>query len=214
LSAVQAEGEPTQVLDAALLEALRTVLRHPNLDAAFKELVLTLPAETYIAEQLAVVDPQRIHAVREHWRALLAERLHDAWAAAWDRHQVTQGYAPTPAQSGPRALANLALKMLCLHAVRHGDATWPGRAYQRVKDGGNMSDRIHIIGGGLAGLSCGLELLRAGRSVTLLDRGRAGRGARGCNANPRRSARRRARALQRVQLSRRQGQARILGCRA
>jgi glycine oxidase len=40
-----------------------------------------------------------------------------------------------------------------------------------------MSDRIHIIGGGLAGLSCGVELLRAGRSVTLLDRGRAGRGA-------------------------------------
>ena len=29
----------------------------PTLDAAFKELVLTLPAETYIAEQLEVVDP-------------------------------------------------------------------------------------------------------------------------------------------------------------
>jgi signal transduction histidine kinase len=40
-----------------------------------------------------------------------------------------------------------------------------------------MSAPIHILGGGLVGLSCGLELLRAGRSVTLLDRGRAGRGA-------------------------------------
>jgi aminopeptidase N len=28
-------------------------------------LVLTLPSETYLAEQLEVVDPQRIHAVRE-----------------------------------------------------------------------------------------------------------------------------------------------------
>ena len=39
-----------------------------RLDAAFKELVLTLPSETYIAEQLDVVDPQRIHAVREAMR--------------------------------------------------------------------------------------------------------------------------------------------------
>ena len=47
---------------------MRSVLRHPTLDAAFKELVLTLPSETYIAEQLDVVDPQRIHAVREAMR--------------------------------------------------------------------------------------------------------------------------------------------------
>ena len=40
-----------------------------------------------------------------------------------------------------------------------------------------MSDRIHIVGGGLVGLACGVELLRAGRPVTLLDAGRAGRGA-------------------------------------
>ncbi|MEN9478171.1 MAG: hypothetical protein RLZZ300_2312, partial [Pseudomonadota bacterium] len=37
------------------------VLRNPDLDAAFKELVLTLPSEAYMAEQLDVVDPQRIH---------------------------------------------------------------------------------------------------------------------------------------------------------
>ena len=65
ITAVAANDEPTQVLDAALVKALRTVLRNPALDAAFKDLVLTLPAETYIAEQLDEVDPQRIHAVRE-----------------------------------------------------------------------------------------------------------------------------------------------------
>jgi aminopeptidase N len=53
---------------------MRGVLRHPTLDAAFKELVLTLPSETYIAEQLDVVDPQRIHAVREAMREQLARR--------------------------------------------------------------------------------------------------------------------------------------------
>ena len=36
---------------------MRDVLRHPTLDAAFKELVLTLPSEAYVAEQLDVGRP-------------------------------------------------------------------------------------------------------------------------------------------------------------
>jgi aminopeptidase N len=35
--------------------------------------------------------------------------------------------------------------MLCLHAVRSGDAVWPGRAYQRFKDAGNMTDRLGAL---------------------------------------------------------------------
>ena len=47
---------------------MRTVLRHPRSGPCVQRPVLTLPAETYIAEQLAVADPQRIHAVREAMR--------------------------------------------------------------------------------------------------------------------------------------------------
>ena len=61
-----ADGQPLPV---------GSVLRNPALDAAFKELVLTLPSEAYIAEQLDVVDPQRVHAVREAMRAQLADEL-------------------------------------------------------------------------------------------------------------------------------------------
>jgi aminopeptidase N len=129
------------VLDAALADALRRVLRDPALDPAFKALALVPPGESYIAEQLSPCDPQRIHTVREQWRAQLAEQLNADWAWAFDAHQVKAGYSPLPAQAGPRALANLALQMLCLHAVRSGDAVWPGRALQRFKDAGNLSDR-------------------------------------------------------------------------
>ena len=66
-------------LNAAYISAMRTVLRHPDLDAAFKELVLTLPSETYIADQLDEVDPQRIHAVREAMREQLATELAPDW---------------------------------------------------------------------------------------------------------------------------------------
>ena len=38
-----------------------------------------------------------------------------------------------------------ALAMLCRHAARHGDAVWPGRAYQQVKDAANMSERLAAL---------------------------------------------------------------------
>ena len=136
-----AEGGAPQ-LDAALAHALRAVLRNAALAPAFKALVFAVPDELYIAEQLERVDPQRIHAVREQMRDLLADALHDDWVQAWEGNQVREGYAPSPAQSGRRALANRALAMLCRHAVRHHDAVWQGRAYQRFKDAGNLTDRL------------------------------------------------------------------------
>jgi aminopeptidase N len=143
LAAIRDGAEPR--LDDATLEAMRSVLRHPQLDAAFKELVLTLPSETYIAEQLDVVDPQRVHAVRQTLLLQLAQSLRDDWAWAWEAHQVNGGYSPDPVSAGRRALANLALAMLCLDAVQRGDDVWPGRAYQRVKDATNMTERLGAL---------------------------------------------------------------------
>ena len=133
------------VLDAAYIEAMRAVLRDPQLDAAFKELALTLPGEGYVAEQLEVVDPQEIHAAVEAAHVQLAAALADDWAAAYEANQVKAGYEPSPVQSGQRALANLALSMLVLNATRSGDTVWPGRAYQRFKDATNMTERLGAL---------------------------------------------------------------------
>jgi aminopeptidase N len=144
LSAIEhPDAEPS--LGEAFIEAMRGVLRQPALDPAFKELVLTLPSESYLGEQCETVDPQRIHVVRETLRRQLAARLHDDWIWAWDAHQVREGYRPDPDQSGRRALANLALRNLVLHASATGDPVWPGRAYQRVKDAAQMTDRLGAL---------------------------------------------------------------------
>ena len=140
LAAVQADTLP--LLDDTYVQALRGVLRDPSLDPAFKSMVLALPGEGYVAEQLPVVDPQRIHAVREQLLDHLAEQLHADWAWAFEHHQVRGGYAPQRQQAGQRALAARALAMLCRQAVRSGNPVWPGRAYQLVKDAGNMSERL------------------------------------------------------------------------
>jgi aminopeptidase N len=139
-----ANGQPP-VLDEPMAQALRTLLTDPLLDPSFKALALTAPSEGYLAEQVQPVDPQRIHAVREQWRAQMADTLHAEWEQAWQNHQVSGGYAPSQDQSGRRALANLALQHLCLRAVRQGDAVWQGRAYQRFKDASNMTDRLGAL---------------------------------------------------------------------
>ncbi len=146
-SAARAIGEPSpacgaKVLDDAFLAAMREVLRHPALDAAFKELVLTLPSETYIAEQLEVVDPQRIHAVRETMRLQLAQALYEDWQWAFENHRNTGAYRPDSLSAGRRALSGMALAQLCLAT---SDTLWPGRAYQCFKDAGNMTDRANAM---------------------------------------------------------------------
>jgi aminopeptidase N len=143
LSAVQGNGHIE--LDARFIDAMRGVLRHPELDAAFKELVLTLPSEAYVAEQLEVVDPQRIHAARESIKLQLARALHVDWEWAYEAHHDTGAYSPDAVSSGRRALANLALGMLVLDAeVRHNQV-WPGKALQRFKDATNMTDRLGAL---------------------------------------------------------------------
>ena len=140
-------GDGVLLLNDAYVEAMRAVLRDPALDPAFKELVLTPPSEAYVSEQLTVpVDPQRVHAVCQAMQDELATRLADDWAAAWDGHQVVEGYSPDGTQSARRALANLALAMLVRNAARSGDTVWPGKAFQRFKDAGNMTDRLGALG--------------------------------------------------------------------
>nr|WP_315465704.1 aminopeptidase N [uncultured Rhodoferax sp.] len=143
--AAPADSTGAKPLNDAYIDAMRAVLRHPTLDAAFKELVLTLPSETYIAEQLDVVDPQRIHAVREAMRLQLATALHADWEWAFAVHENNGGYRPDPVSSGRRALAGMALNFLCLAATHSGDEIWPGKTLQRFKDAGNMTDRFNAL---------------------------------------------------------------------
>ena len=146
-SALQAlrSANTGDVLSTELVQALRAVLRHPELDAAFKELALTLPSENYIADHLETVDPQQVHSLRETMRAQLARELREDWLWAWETHRANGAYVPDTTSSGRRALAGLAMTMLCLAAVAAGDDVTPGQVYQQFKDAGNMTDRFNAL---------------------------------------------------------------------
>jgi aminopeptidase N len=145
LPAIKAGTGQALTLDAAFIDGMRAVLRNDSLDSAFKALALTLPGEGYVAEQLDAIDPQQIHAASEAMRLQLAQALREDWQAAFDANQISGGYSPDPLSAGKRALANLALANLVLDDVHGGSELWPGRAYQRFKDAGNMSERLGAL---------------------------------------------------------------------
>ena len=133
------------ILPPAYIDAMRAVLRDPQLDAAFKDLALTLPSEAYITEQLDNVDPQVVHQVREAMRQQLATASAADWEWAYEQCSDTGAYAPDATSSGKRALAGHALLMLCVAARASGDKVWPGKTLQRFKDAGNMTDRYNAL---------------------------------------------------------------------
>jgi aminopeptidase N len=130
------------VADAPYINALRSVLKAEHLAPAFKALVLTLPSESYIAEQLHSVDPQRIHTVREALRMQLANELVSDWEAAFSAYSATRAFDTSANSMGERALANLALSNLVLSDQQAGNTRWATVALQRFNEANNMTDRF------------------------------------------------------------------------
>jgi aminopeptidase N len=124
-----------------LIDAYRVILQDPNLDPAFKELIFTLPAETYLHEQCKVVDPQEIHWAKHRFKTALAKALQYEWALTYADHQSPGVYRADAKSMGKRALKNLALMML----LESGDVHWQERAEEQYELANNMSDRFAAL---------------------------------------------------------------------
>jgi aminopeptidase N len=144
-SADSVEAEATPALPPLLVQAMRSVLRHPQLDAGFKQLTLSLPSESYVSDQLGRFEPQHVHSVRQCMLKQLALALQPDWEWAFETHQPAGPYSPNAQAAGQRALANQALFMLCLAAAEQGQTVWPERALQRFKDARHMTNRLGAL---------------------------------------------------------------------
>jgi aminopeptidase N len=127
--------------NTALIAAYRTILQDPRLDPAFKELIFTPPAETYLYEQCKIVDPQTIHWARRRFKTALAHALKNEWAVAYANHQTPGAYSADAKSIGKRALKNFALMML----LESGDAHWQEKAEEQYELANNMSDRFAAL---------------------------------------------------------------------
>lgn len=138
---MQANLAPT--IDSALSDAFQATLNDGALDTAFREVALTLPSETMIAEQMEVVDPQAIHAARQFLRKTLAQTMRADFVASYKANQTPGAYSPDPAAAGKRALKNMALSYL----AELDDADAHALMQQQCNDANNMTDRLAALSG-------------------------------------------------------------------
>jgi aminopeptidase N len=128
----------------AFLEAARKLLVHP--DPAFAAEALALPAESFLAEQLDVVDPDRLHTSRNSLRIEIARALKDDLLSTYQKLKGKGAYSPDAASAGRRALRNLSLSYLA-------ELGMSALAYEQFKTADNMTDSIAALGV-LANLDC------------------------------------------------------------
>jgi aminopeptidase N len=136
-------------MEEGFLGSFRRLLEDDRQDRAFLAEALTLPAESYLAEQMEVVDPVAIHEAREFVRAKVGERLRDALLAVRQACAPRVPYHPDDGLAGCRRLKNLCLAYLM--ATGSEEAIRVSMAQFERAD--NMTDSIAALTA-LAGCRC------------------------------------------------------------
>ncbi|HEY0833052.1 MAG TPA: aminopeptidase N [Azospirillum sp.] len=99
-------------LPDGFVRAVAAILDDAARDPAFAAQALVLPAESFLATRMGVIDPVAIHEVREFARRALAERLRDRWLAAYRANAGNEPFSVDAAAIGRRALKNVGLAYL------------------------------------------------------------------------------------------------------
>jgi len=133
---------------AALAEApllwriVRTLLADRKSDPALLAQALALPDAAYVASLMPAIDPDGVEAAFAHVARTLARGLREAFEETYQAHRRPRGpYAPTPAQAGPRRLANLCLRYLGTLDDERAHAL----AVHQFEEADNLSDAIGAL---------------------------------------------------------------------
>ncbi|HEX8063345.1 MAG TPA: aminopeptidase N, partial [Allosphingosinicella sp.] len=119
-----------------VIDAVRVTLADEALDPAFTADAVLPPSESFIGDQMAVVDPDSIRAARDALRADLGRALEPQWRAAYASTAANR-YEYSPAAKGARRLKTVTLNFLM--AAGAGDA--PALARRQFDEADNMTDR-------------------------------------------------------------------------
>jgi aminopeptidase N len=118
-----------------VIVAMRGTIRSNALDAAFKGEALSLPTEALIGDRMELVDPDAIHASREHVRSAVGSALADELARA--QAKSAPGSDLSPDAKGVRRLKSVSLALLAAGDPIQGAAL----AKSQFDSADNMTDR-------------------------------------------------------------------------
>ncbi|MDH3412690.1 MAG: aminopeptidase N [Gammaproteobacteria bacterium] len=102
----------TIALPDSFIDAFAAALSAQNLDRALIAEALTLPAESYLADRMDVIDVNAIHAARLGMQRVLAERLESLLMETYTASSSNEPYRFDPESAGRRRLKNLCLAYL------------------------------------------------------------------------------------------------------
>ncbi len=135
------KGE-TDTIDPAVLDAMRATLAGATDDPGLAAEALALPGEAFLADQMTIVTPDAIHAMRNKVRLAIANALRDSFASIYEQLTETGPYQSSGPAVGRRSLRNICLAYLCAS----GDAGSAKRAKAQFDVGGNMTDALAALG--------------------------------------------------------------------
>ncbi|MBU0943800.1 MAG: aminopeptidase N, partial [Proteobacteria bacterium] len=130
-------------LDPLFVDAVAKVLGDTETDRSLLAMALTLPEESYLAQQMEVVDPENLHLARTYVRQQLAMTLEEAFRVTWNVNREQGDYDLSPQQMGRRSLKNV-----CLSYLLSGDQPEQedvALALAQYRQGGNMTDVIAVL---------------------------------------------------------------------
>jgi len=130
-----------QDIDPGLREAFEAVLSDDGLDHAFKALVLTLPAESYVAQQMDPIDVDGIHAARRALRTGVGRNLAERWLDLYHQLNSNEPYHFDGPSMGRRSLRNLALGYLMAADNEEGQSL----CLAQFEQGDNMTDVLAAL---------------------------------------------------------------------
>ncbi|MBX3565775.1 MAG: aminopeptidase N [Sphingomonas sp.] len=119
-----------------VIDAVRNTLTDAALDSAFIAEAVLLPSDSFIGDQMAMVDPQAIFEAREALRADLGKTLEKEWRAAYEGARANR-FEYSPAAKGARRLKNVALGYIAASGAK--DAA--DLAFAQFESADNMTDR-------------------------------------------------------------------------
>ncbi|UUL81583.1 aminopeptidase N [Sphingomonas qomolangmaensis] len=120
----------------AVIDAVRNTLTDANLDSAFIAEAVLLPSDSFIGDQLAVVDPDAVSAAREALRRDLGRALERDWREAYERSRANR-FEYSPAAKGARRLRTVSLGYI----AASGAADAAELAFVQFENADNMTDR-------------------------------------------------------------------------
>jgi aminopeptidase N len=137
----QARREREIEVPAPFIEAMGRVITDGPKDPAFAAECLQLPSESYLAECMAVADPDAIHIARMRVVREIAAKYRTRFEGAFRHFSVPGPYSPDAQSAGRRALRNAALS----YVSTLDDATSRALAFLEYRRAENMTDAMAAL---------------------------------------------------------------------